>query len=278
MPATANPASGPADNVVDLRSPPPSAVGTAVETAAPVTLPAAIEGRIDTLQDGRIYGWAWDRANPGHPLAVEIRVEAANGASLLLGRGIADHPREDLAGGGIGDGRHAFEIDIALPPDRDPARVVALIRSPDTGATRILTQPSAEEALLDRALAPHLQRIADAINGLRHDQRRLAAAQQGIGRLLQALQEGAAADRKDRTAAIERQDERHAALADGIRDVAERAGGLEVFLLRMDTTLRGFDATLAAKVAPSGRASIALLLAAAGGAFLATLAAGLLFR
>lgn len=276
MPAVANLAADPADNVVDLRN--AASAAAAAETILPDALPTLIEGRIDALHDNRIYGWSWDRANPTHRLEVEIRVETAAGGSLLLGRCVADRPRDDLAGGGIGDGCHAFETEIALPPDIDGSRVVAVIRSPGSGATQTFTQPSAEERLLDQALAPHFQRIADRIEILRGDHRRLAAGQQGLGRLLRDLQEGIAADRKDSKALADGQSALAAEIRDEIREVTERIASLEVFLLRMDTTLRGFDTSLTAKGGQPGRPSITTLLAAAGGAFLATLAGVFLAR
>ncbi len=35
--------------------------------------PPRIEGRLDAVAQGRAYGWAWDRANPGSVLVVELR-------------------------------------------------------------------------------------------------------------------------------------------------------------------------------------------------------------
>jgi len=265
MPATAT--------VVDLRS-----VAPQPDEPTPAETAAAIEGHIDAVQDGRVYGWAWDRAHPGDRLEVELRLESDGGPPLPLGRVLADRPRADLAENRIGDGNHAFEAEIALPPDAAPGRVSAVLRSPTTGETETFTQPNAEEQRFDQVLAPHLQKIAERIDAVRRDQRQLAAAQQTVGRLLRDLSEGIAAARTDATQAGTAQADRQEALAESLREVTERVGSLEVFLIRMDATLRGFDSALAGNAAKSGGLPLLALVSGAAGAFLATLAGLALFR
>lgn len=255
MPATAT--------VVDLRD-----VARQPEEQTPVTAGSAIEGQIDAVQDGRIYGWAWDRSHPADRLHVEVRLEREGGEALSLGATVADRPRADLAGSGIGDGSHAFEADIVLPPDADLRRVVAVIRSPTTGGTETFVRPDAEGQRLDRLIAPHLQRLETRIDALRRDQRQVASAQQAVGRMLRDLAEQISAQRTDAKAD----------LADSLREVTERVGGLEVFLVRMDSTLRGFDATLSGRGAGPAWPPVATVLAAGVGAFLATLAGLALFH
>jgi len=218
---------------------------------------------VDAIQAGRIYGWAWDRAHPDDRLEVEFRAEGPDGTPLVLGRATADRAREDLVGGGFGDGHHAFEADLDLPAGLDPSRVVAVVRAPSTGTIQTFAQPSAEEQLLDRTLTPHLLRIADGVEASRRDHQQRASAQQGLARLLRDMHERIAADREDKA--------QQAELITAIREMTERVSGLEVFLVRMDTTMRGFDEALKVKTTQTNGPMIAAALGAAGGALAATI-------
>ncbi|MBB3265969.1 hypothetical protein FHW79_003602 [Azospirillum sp. OGB3] len=233
-----------------------------------VAEPAAsvIEGRVDAVQAGRIYGWAWDRSYPTDRLTVEFRAEMPDGRSVVLGRALADRPREDLVGGNFGDGHHAFEADLEIPAGLDPTRVVAVVAAPSTGAIATFAQPSAEEKLLERTLAPHLVRIGAGLDAARRDHQQITAGQQGIARLLRETQERIAAGQSGAGAAAAQQ----AALSDALHGLQERVAGLEVFLVRMDTTMRGFDDALKVKSTKSHAPTIIAALASAVGAFAAT--------
>ena len=239
-----------------------SSTPVAAEPAASV-----IEGRVDAVQAGRIYGWAWDRSYPTDRLQVEFRAEMPDGRSVVLGRTLADRPREDLVGGNFGDGHHAFEADLAIPAGIDPTRVVAVVVAPSTGTIATFAQPSAEEKLLERTLAPHLVRIGAGLDAARRDHQQIAAGQQGIARLLRETQERIATGQAGAGGAAAAQ---QAALLDALNSLQERVAGLEVFLVRMDTTLRGFDDALKVKSAKSHAPTIIAALASAVGAFAAT--------
>lgn len=234
----------------------------ALHEAAPTATESAIEGRIDAIQGGRVYGWAWDRAHPADRLEVEFRAEGPDGNPLVLGRAVADRAREDLVGGGYGDGQHAFEAAIDLPSGFDPARVVAVVHAPSTGTIQTFVQPSAEEQLLQRTLTPHLLRIADGVEASRRDHQRLASSQQGLARLLR--------DMHDRIAANGEEKGQQAELLDAFNELKERVGSLEVFLVRMDTSMRSLDEALKAKMAPNNGPMIAAALGAGIGALVAT--------
>ncbi|CAO3436159.1 hypothetical protein [Azospirillum endophyticum] len=241
--------------------------------AEPLDAPqaAAIVGHIDALQGGRVFGWAWDGNHPGDRLEVELRLERDGGPPETLARVAADWLRPDLAGGGIGDGAHAFEAEVTLPEGGDPSRVIAVVRSPTTGETAIFVQPNPDDQRLDRLLGPHLQRIGERIDALRRDQRQLAVAQQTIGRLLRDAGEGVTALRADASRLEKAHGERADALAETLRDLGERVGGLEVFLMRMDQSLRGLDSTSAEKGGGAGWSPLLTVLGSTAGAFLAVL-------
>ncbi|CAO3409052.1 hypothetical protein [Azospirillum largimobile] len=249
--------------IVELHDPAP---------AAEAPQGAAIVGHIDALQGGRVFGWGWDGNHPGDRLEVELRLERDGGPPVTLARVLADRPRPDLEGGGIGDGAHAFEAELTLPDGADPSRVVAVVRSPSTGETVTFAQPNPEDQRLDRLLGPHLQRIGERIDALRRDQRQLAAAQQTIGRILRDAGEGVAALRTDATRLETAQAERTDAMAAAIQELTERVGGLEVFLMRMDQTLRGLDGAAAEKGGGTGWSPLLTVLGSTAGAFIAVLA------
>ena len=236
--------------------------------ATPVAAEAVasvIEGRVDAVHAGRIYGWAWDRSHPADRLPVEFRADMPDGSSVVLGRTLADRPREDLLGGNFGDGHHAFEAELELPAGFDPARVVAVVAAPSTGTIATFAQPSAEEKLLERTLAPHLVRIGAGLDAARRDHQQLAAAQQSIARILREMQDRAADGQAGAATA------QQAALGETLHGLQERVAGLEVFLVRMDTTLRGFDDALKVKSTKSHAPTIIAALASAVGAFAATI-------
>lgn len=249
--------------IVELHDPAP---------AAEAPQGAAIVGHIDALQGGRVFGWGWDGNHPGDRLEVELRLERDGGPPVTLARVLADRPRPDLEGGGIGDGAHAFEAELTLPDGADPSRVVAVVRSPSTGETVTFAQPNPEDQRFDRLLGPHLQRIGERIDALRRDQRQLAAAQQTIGRILRDAGEGVAALRTDATRLETAQAERTEAMAAAIQELTERVGGLEVFLMRMDQTLRGLDGAAAEKGGGTGWSPLLTVLGSTAGAFIAVLA------
>jgi hypothetical protein len=75
------------------------------------TASAAVEvyqGRHEAADCAGTSGWAWDRTQPGRPIYVSIYEDAT-----LLANVLADGFRPDLAGDGVGDGRHGFAY--ALP-------------------------------------------------------------------------------------------------------------------------------------------------------------------
>ncbi|MDB5395277.1 MAG: putative glycosyltransferase, partial [Rhodospirillales bacterium] len=65
-------------------------------------------GSLDTVSREKISGWAFDSATPKAQVAIVV---SAN--DQMIWRGVAGQLRPDLAMAGIGDGFHAFTLDIA---------------------------------------------------------------------------------------------------------------------------------------------------------------------
>jgi hypothetical protein len=96
-----------------------AATGEAVGADAARAPQRALTGYIDAVANNRVYGWAWDPRRPEARIAIRLVV-----ADDIVAAVLADQPREDLVKGGIGDGAHAFEIEI---PENAPAQSLRIV-------------------------------------------------------------------------------------------------------------------------------------------------------
>ena len=64
---------------------------------------ADIDGRVDEVREGQVFGWAIDKNAPGRRLPVDILLDGE-----VVSQTVADGMRLDLAQVGVGDGRHGF--------------------------------------------------------------------------------------------------------------------------------------------------------------------------
>src|SRR5690606_23796450 len=115
--------------------------------------PPQIQGRVDAIENDRIYGWVWDAANTGDRLAVQVLVDGRRVATV-----VADRPRIDLRRNGIGDGAYSF--DIPLPPEAraSPDGVTVVAVSPSDGSQTVLRRPTADERAAEAAIATPIDR------------------------------------------------------------------------------------------------------------------------
>src|SRR3546814_3583025 len=68
-----------------------------------------IRGRVDAVDGGMVFGWAFDEACPEDRLDIILLHEGRE-----IGRTKADRPRADLQRLGVGQGAHAF---VCVLPD-----------------------------------------------------------------------------------------------------------------------------------------------------------------
>lgn len=202
-----------------------------------------IRGRIDAVDGGMIFGWAYDEAHPADRLEVRILH-----GEREIGRVTADRPRADLKRLGIGQGTHAFVCALpeGLAPDMSALTAVAVsARGTETALERPLRLDIADDAV-----ASQIRRIADLLEAslLRQDDMRgLQQSMVGALRTIHAAQrrdgaEDAVLDDETR-AAVERA---LAAVEAGQKELSERMTQLDVFQLRFDETLTLFDQRLRA--------------------------------
>ena len=172
---------------------------------------ARLEGYVDALDGGRLFGWAWDRLHPQERLRIEISVDGS-----VVAEATADQARPDLRAGGIGDGQHAFEV--AVPEGASP--IVAAVSS--TGERIELKMRGPEEQGAETLVL--LRQVAGAIDLLGRGQRRL----------------GAALNERDKAAPAETEDlhKLMADLAATQRELQKQQDCIEVFLVRFDGLLR----------------------------------------
>ncbi len=93
---------------------------------APARVFGELVGHLDRCDGTRVSGWAQDRAYPDAPVCLDIVVDGT-----VVALAYAEAYRADLAAAGIGDGRHAFDLDLPQPLDADVAHVVSVRRSAD---------------------------------------------------------------------------------------------------------------------------------------------------
>ena len=116
--------------------------------------PGALLGLLERADRAAVSGWAADAARPGVPVMLEVWRDGA-----LAGRIAAADYRQDLADGGLGEGRHAFMLH--LPAEGLPSGPIEIrvYREADgaelPGSPLVIPAGGAEPA-------PH-QAIADAI-------------------------------------------------------------------------------------------------------------------
>ena len=194
-------------------------MSAALQTLAPQ--PADIDGRIDAISGGRLYGWAWDRVRPSDHLEVEIRV-----GDKLVATAFANQPRDDLKANGVGDGCHAFELAIELAPGETPT---AIARSPATGDVMPLRLPSDVETVTESVLGPTLLRMSALMDATQRNQQTVL---RGLRELMKQGQGALNADKR-----LEE-------LAASQEELKAQVSSIEIFLMRIDEHLHEVNNSL----------------------------------
>jgi hypothetical protein len=198
----------------------------------PNVIPARMNGRVDALDGNRLHGWLWDEARPEERLVVRLVLDGKAVAET-----VADQSRVDLRRNGIGDGRHAFSIELDDETVAARDRLVILGVSPSTGMDLELRLPPPAELAAEAAIAVPLARFFDRVEALIALNRRGQLAQKELVEKLDEMSARMTASNVTRDEAAEK------ARADHI---SQRLGELDVFLMRFDATMRGFDERLLA--------------------------------
>jgi hypothetical protein len=196
----------------------------------------------------------------------------------MVASAVADRPRVDLRRNGIGDGSCAFEADLPDEAGADPDALTVVAVSPSTGLETPLALALPEARASEAAVAAPLARVLDQLDVLIAAQRRSQIIQREAAETLAgtAAQVEALSSAEDGIgAALE--------LVRGAQDdLGRRVGDVEVFLMRLDRTLAGFDERIreltVAADRPMRRAVALLMLLGATSTAAAALACLLLLR
>jgi hypothetical protein len=196
--------------------------------AAPANGAAHIQGYIDAIEPDRVFGWAWNTTDPSERLHIEIR----QGDQLIV-RQEANLPRPDLVANGIGDGRYAFVANIPAIGEIDRASPITVLAITGDGAAGIeLKRQSAGPAPAGAVSAVVLGEIRARDQRLQGQIKQLVSVAKERGGLDQSLNERVARS-------LEKLDE-------ALPEIDHRLAAMEVFQLRIDTLLQGYDRRLAA--------------------------------
>ncbi|WP_201829981.1 hypothetical protein [Microvirga zambiensis] len=220
--------------------------------------PSQIQGRLDAIEGRRLFGWVWDRAYPNERLLVRILLEGRMVVSAT-----ADLPRVDLRRNGIGDGGHAFEVELpeALAGVTESLTVVAV--SSVTGEEIVLRSPSQDERAAEAAVSGPLNRVLDRLEILIEAQRRSQILQRDVVESIRTTS-------KQVDEIVSQEDGIGAALElvrSSQTEITEKISGIEVFHMRFDKVLSDFDKRIGELTTAADRPmrrAVALLIAFGG--------------
>ncbi|QPC41513.1 hypothetical protein HW532_01460 [Kaustia mangrovi] len=197
--------------------------------------PAQIEGRVDAIDNGRLYGWVWDPSRPDERIVVHVLM---NGTTLATT--VADKPRVDLKRNGIGDGHHAFDFELSEEAGAAADQLTVVAASADTGTEIVLRIPTTGERNAEAAMTVPLSLILDRLDRVIAAQRHLQRAQYETGEKID--------DSVERLHTLLSSESGLSEAVDVVRDrqydVAKRMDELDVFLMRFDGALGDFDGRL----------------------------------
>ncbi len=150
----------------------------AAHPVSPSLARPGIQALIDNATADRLYGWAWNSAQPDRRLAVELRL-----ADETVAATTADLARPDLAGNGIGDGCHAFEFPLRPEWVARRGELSAVVRCEDGSEVPVAVRVRRPD---DAQVSTRLQRAVES----------LAAEQAALRREIAAKPDAAAAVRE----------------------------------------------------------------------------------
>lgn len=264
----------------------PSADAQAQPPADAQGNPPDVRGLADAISQDRLYGWAFDAANPGARLKVELRLDGQTLATTT-----ADLPRPDLAKNGIGDGCHAFEF--AVTPQQMARHagfsLVATAGGRSFPVAMRFRQPQPQQAGAAPAAGVAVQAQVAETRRMREE---LTALTQRVAALpdaatMRTILEQNAALAEQLRQGLGALDQRLAALPDNtlMRQavqqqglLAERLEGMEIWLTRLERRLAEAPAPAAPEPNRRPEPMPMLLFGALGVAFLVAVLVGLALR
>ncbi|WP_431322882.1 hypothetical protein [Rhizobium sp. YTU87027] len=190
-----------------------------------------MNGRVDAIDMGRVFGWAFDPMAPGQRLTIRVLLDGK-----VIAETVADRNRPDLRRNGIGDGNHAFEI--ALPDlVQSRANDLVVVARNGSGSEQALRVPQPDEQAAEALIAAPLARVLDKLDVLMASQRQLQVSQRSLQRTTEIdVEKTETVGLTDLSNAVE-----------SLRvDIGQRLNDLDVHLMRLDGVVAGMEKNLSA--------------------------------
>ncbi|MBD9625249.1 hypothetical protein IB279_20145 [Ensifer sp. ENS06] len=188
-----------------------------------------LKGRVDAIDQGRVFGWAFDPENPEKRLAIRVLLDGK-----VIAEALADRNRPDLKRNGIGDGNHAFEIAL---PEMASARSgeLVVLAATGKGGELPLRVPKPDEQAAEALIAAPLAKVLDKLDVLMAAQRQLQVSQRSA--LRSKVDDGDEAESPGL-----------AAISDDVAnlrgEITQRLTDLDVHLMRLDGVIAGMEKSL----------------------------------
>ncbi|WP_341486955.1 hypothetical protein [Pararhizobium sp. A13] len=187
-----------------------------------------MNGRVDAVDMGRIFGWAFDPMAPDQRLTIRVLLD-----SKVIAEAVADRNRPDLRRNGIGDGKHAFEIALPEPVQSRASDLVVVARN-GSGSEQALRVPQPDEQAAEALIAAPLTKVLDKLDLLMAAQRQLQVSQRSVQRTPQVDAD------KSETGTVGLTDVSNA--IESLRvDISQRLNDLDVHLMRLDGVVAGME-------------------------------------
>ena len=189
-----------------------------------------VNGRVDAIDQGRLFGWAFDPAEPQRRVAIRVILDGKT-----IAEAAADRDRPDLRRNGIGDGKHAFEIALPEPAvARTSDLVVVAVNGQDSEQT--LRVPLPDEQAAEALIAAPLTKVLDRLDVLMAAQRQLQITQRSLMRTQQIDD----TDENETVSLVNIS----TAVASLHLEITQRLNDLDVHLMRLDGVAAGMERTM----------------------------------
>ncbi|WP_086995571.1 hypothetical protein [Rhizobium sullae] len=188
-----------------------------------------MNGRVDAVDMGRVFGWAFDPMAPDQRLTIRVLLDGK-----VIAETVADRNRPDLRRNGIGDGKHAFEIALPDPVQSRANDIVVMARN-GSGSEHALRVPQPNEQAAEALIAAPLAKVLDKLDLLMAAQRQLQVSQRSLQRTPEID--------ADKTETAGRTDVSNAVESLKV-DISQRLNDLDVHLMRLDGVVAGMEKNL----------------------------------
>ncbi len=185
-----------------------------------------MNGRVDAIDMGRIFGWAFDPMAPDQRLTVRALLDGR-----VIAEAVADRNRPDLRRNGIGDGKHAFEITLPEPVQLRASDLVVVALN-GSGTEQALRVPKPDEQAAEALIAAPLTKVLDKLDALMAAQRQLQVSQRSLQRTPEIDTETVGLTEVNNSVEVL-----------GV-DMRQRMDDLDVHLMRLDGVVAGMEKNL----------------------------------